>query len=137
MTDGGDCAVDTHTLIWHLTANTMLSPTARSILLDADAGNRSICVPSIVLVETTYLAERGRVAPDLVDRMLGFVRDPDRPYWLAALDEGIVDAVRRVPRDEVPDMPDRIIAATALHHGLPLMSKDERIRNASVVQVIW
>ena len=45
-------------------------------------------------------------------------------------------AVGRVLRDEVPDMPDRIIAATALSFGIPLISRDGEIR-ASAVPTIW
>jgi len=41
-----------------------------------------------------------------------------------------------VPRAEVPDMPDRIIAATALHLGLPLISRDRKIQLAGL-QTIW
>ena len=36
------------------------------------------------------------------------------------LDYNVASALRSIPRDIVPDMPDRIIAATALHLGLPL-----------------
>jgi PIN domain nuclease of toxin-antitoxin system len=44
--------------------------------------------------------------------------------------------MRQVPRDEVPDMPDGIVVATALYFGVPAISKDGRIR-ASTVQSIW
>jgi len=33
-------------------------------------------------------------------------------------------------------MPDRIVAATAVHFGVPVISRDGRIR-ASSVQTIW
>jgi predicted nucleic acid-binding protein len=115
----------------------LLSPGARAILLDADAGNRRILVPSITLVEAVYLGERDRVQPELLDRMLSYVQDEDRPYDLVVLDDDIVRAMRRVPRDAVPDMPDRIIVATAFQLGLPLISRDERIRRAGVVPVVW
>ena len=137
MSEAGDHVADTHTLIWHLIQSQELSSTARTILLDADAGHRRILIPSIALVEIVYLAERGRVAADLLQRMLGFLADPGRPYRLAALDEDVVRSVQLVPRSAVPDMPDRVITATALHLGLPLISRDERIRAASVVQVVW
>ena len=52
------------------------------------------------------------------------------------IDRGVVDAVARVDRDSVPDMPDRIIAATALHLGLPLVAKDKKIR-AAEIETIW
>ena len=37
---------------------------------------------------------------------------------------------------EVPDMPDRIIAATALHLRVPIISRDGKIR-ASQFETIW
>jgi predicted nucleic acid-binding protein len=52
------------------------------------------------------------------------------------LDEGVAKAVYRVPRNAVPDMPDRIIAATALYLGLPLVTKDGRLRKAGI-STIW
>jgi predicted nucleic acid-binding protein len=41
-----------------------------------------------------------------------------------------------VPREAVPDLPDRVIAATALLHGVPILSRDRRIQ-ASGLQTIW
>ena len=49
---------------------------------------------------------------------------------------GIVEALRRVPRESVPDMPDRIVAATAVYFRVPVISRDGKIR-ASNVQCIW
>jgi PIN domain nuclease of toxin-antitoxin system len=48
----------------------------------------------------------------------------------------IVDAMLTVPREEIPDMPDRIIAATALYFGVPAISRDGNIRS-SKIQTIW
>jgi predicted nucleic acid-binding protein len=44
--------------------------------------------------------------------------------------------LRRISRDVVPDMPDRIIAATALHLELPLVTSDRRIQQTEV-ETIW
>ena len=137
MSEAGDHVADTHTLIWHLVGSAELSATARAILLDADAGYRRIAVPSIALVEIVYLAERNRIGTEVLQRMLGFLSDPARPYRLSVLDEPVVRAVQRVPRSAVPDMPDRIITATALHLGLPLISRDEQIRVAGIVPTVW
>jgi hypothetical protein len=53
----------------------------------------------------------------------------------------IAEALDFVPRDEVPDMPDRIIAATAVSHMLPLVSQDSEIRASAtlnaLVPAIW
>jgi len=45
--------------------------------------------------------------------------------------------MQKIPRETVPKMCDRIIAATALYLGLPLVTKDHRIRNLDVIQTIW
>ncbi len=37
----------------------------------------------------------------------------------------------------IPDMPDRIIAATARYLNIPLVTKDAMIQNAGVVSTIW
>ena len=50
-------------------------------------------------------------------------------------------ALERVPRSEIADMPDRIVAATAVNHGLPLVSADADILASAslkaLVPVIW
>ena len=44
--------------------------------------------------------------------------------------------MRAIPRSDVPDLPDRVIAATAALHGVPLLTRDERIRHSTVL-TIW
>jgi predicted nucleic acid-binding protein len=34
----------------------------------------------------------------------------------------------KIDRDSIPDMPDRIIAATASHLNVPLLSRDKKIK---------
>ena len=55
---------------------------------------------------------------------------------LAPLDRSVADALESVSRVEVPDLPDRIVAATAVALGTPLISRDRKIR-ASQVQTLW
>jgi PIN domain nuclease of toxin-antitoxin system len=44
--------------------------------------------------------------------------------------------MRQVPRAEVQDMPDRIVAATGVYFGVPVISRDRRIR-ATGLRTIW
>jgi predicted nucleic acid-binding protein len=48
----------------------------------------------------------------------------------------VADALQLTDRSEVPDMPDRVIAATAAALGVPLVSRDAKI-SASAVQTLW
>jgi len=61
---------------------------------------------------------------------------PDGPYELASLDGHVAAAVERIDRDVVPDLPDRVIATTALAAGAALGSRDGKIR-ASQIRTIW
>jgi hypothetical protein len=44
--------------------------------------------------------------------------------------------MRQVPRADVPDMPDRIVAAAGVYFEAPVISRDGRIR-ASNLRTVW
>ena len=128
---------DTHALYWHLTNDPRLSAPARQVFLATDSGVHRLFVPGIALVEMVYLVERGRLAAAPFEHLLQLVGPIGGSYSVAGLDHQTVQALRHVPRSAVPDMPDRIIVATALQLGLPLITRDERIRRAATVPVLW
>lgn len=57
-------------------------------------------------------------------------------YSVLPIDAKLALSVRDVDRGLVPDMPDRIIAAVALATGLPLITKDRKIRTVPGVACI-
>lgn len=95
-----------------------------------------IYVPSITLVEIVYLVEKGRFTEELFYRLVKVCEDPENVLRLASLDLAVSLALSRVRREQVPDMPDRIIAATALALGLPLVTRDGKIITSNVT-TIW
>ena len=129
-------AVDTHSIVWYLSGDVRLSPKAAEALDAATAQGELIHVPSICLVELTYLVEKGRVPATARDRLVQALDDPTTPCALAPLDRIIADALESVNRNEVADLPDRIVAATAVALQVPLISRDAKIR-ASQVETIW
>lgn len=104
---------------------------------DADAGQHRVHVPGIALIEMVYLVEKGRLDAALVARALGLLDTPGGSYIVSPLDLGTARALATIPRSDVPDMPDRIIVATARQLGLPLITRDGAIRRSRVVPVIW
>ena len=131
-----DVVTDTHGLIWYLTDSTHLSEGAAAQFDACDRGEISIYVPTICVVEITYLQEKGRIRTDLKTQLDAELLAGHGGLVLFALTPGVADTVRYVPRSQVPDMPDRIIAATALHLGLPLLSRDQAIQSSGV-RTIW
>lgn len=130
-----NAVTDTHGLIWYL-QNTLYSGTNASRIFDeCDRGLAVIYVPTICLVEIVYLQEKGRVPSHLKTLFETKLQSGKTGLRLAALTAGVVDALTQIPRADVPDMPDRIIAATALALGLTLISKDRRIQSSQVATV--
>jgi len=131
-----DFVTDTHGLIWYLEDSPRLGPAVRKAFDTCDRGEIIVHVPTICLVEIIYLQEKGRIPADLKAQLDAELRAGTSGLVLADLTAEVASAVARVPRAEVPDMPDRIIAATALYLDLPLISRDSKIQ-LSDVNTIW
>jgi PIN domain nuclease of toxin-antitoxin system len=131
-----DAVTDTHGLIWHLEDDPRLGSNARATFEACDRGEIIIYVPTICLVELVYLQEKGRIPANFKGRFDALMQAGTSGLISVDVTVDIVDAVSHVPRTDVPDMPDRIIAATAMHLGLPLISRDSKIQ-VSNVHTIW
>ena len=93
-------------------------------------------VPTICLVEIVYLQEKGRIPTDLKSALDAAPQAGNTRLVPSPLTLDIVKALAQVPRAEVPDMPHRIVAAMAVHLGVPLISRDRKPQLYSV-QTIW
>ncbi len=127
---------DTHAMLWYLTGDARISRVATAALDNATAAGDPIFISAISMVEIQYLVEKGRLSADDQRIVVAAIDDVRNPARLVPMDRVVVDTLGQVHRDEVPDMPDRIIAATALSLGVPLLSRDRKIR-ASQVQTVW
>lgn len=111
--------LDTHTFVWTLYASSELGPAARDRIQAA----REVYVPPCSFHEITMKHRAGkwplpdadlRALPQALTRQGGFVA----PYTAAmAMLAGTLDWAHRDPFD-------RMIAATAMELGCPLVSKD-------------
>lgn len=73
---------------------------------------------------------------EALQRLEAALKDAAASLLVQPVDEEVAQAVHRVPGTVISDMPDRIIVATALHLGLPLVTRDQRIAAAGV-NTIW
>ncbi len=128
--------VDTHGLVWYaLERWKKLGKEAARVLSAADLGEAVVYVPTIVLVEFGELERLGRfrlrVGLSRWTREL-FSREAFRPAEL-----NVEIALVAHSLHEVRERGDRLIAATALHLELPLISRDRALGSATGVRMIW
>ena len=128
--------LDTHTALWYVLRSRRLSKAAAQAIRSALSRGRRIYISAISIVETTYLVERGRIPSEALQKLEAGIADAESGLEVVPLDAALAQSVMKVPRDLVPDMPDRIIAATALHLSLPLITRDARIQSSGIT-TIW
>lgn len=128
--------LDTHAVLWYLENSKELSSLARTAIEDAIRGGHRVYVSAISVIEAVYLVERRRIPAAALERLRTALADPSVGLSVAPVDILVSAALERIPRDVVPDMPDRIVAATALQHTVPLISRDRRLQSAGI-RTIW
>lgn len=130
-------AIDTHAAIWYFANSPEMSATARNAVNNAVKKGFLIILPTISIVEIVYLIEKNRLIPQTLTSLMQFLRMPNSSFIAQDLTAEIAEILTQIPRLTVPDMPDRIIAATALHLNLPLVTKDHKIQALQNINTIW
>ena len=127
---------DTHAALWYLLKNPRLSNTARTFIDEAARSGQEIGLSPISLAEIVYLVEKGRLPGSAYAELKAALSNPELVLQEAPFNTHVVDAMRRIARADVPDLPDRIVAATAMFLQVPVISRDGRIRS-SAIKTIW
>jgi len=99
----------------------------------AEQGKARIFVPAIVLAELAYLSERGRIDTDLIQADAYFQKYTSTSEMPVNFE--IVSTAFSI--DDVPELHDRLIAASAKLHRCPLLTNDPDLANSKHVSTIW
>jgi PIN domain nuclease of toxin-antitoxin system len=128
---------DTHALVWHVTGDAKLSRKAKAVFDQADGAQEVIFVPCIALYEILALVEKKRIEVDFG----AFLRrlQAASHYRIEPICAPVIQACLKIPRDKVRDPSDRLIAATSLHLGFPLITRDDLLRHLYLdgFNVLW
>jgi PIN domain nuclease of toxin-antitoxin system len=132
----GEFAVDAHALIWFLGGNPRLGPDARAVMQDPAV---VLYVPIIALAEACWAVARGKTSIPSVEALLTAI-DADPRIVVISLDRPILD--RSLTLLTIPEMHDRLIAATALYlerasPRVPILTCDPDITASGAVEIVW
>lgn len=90
---------------------------------------------AVSLFEVAWLISRKRLA--VVSTLEEFLEFLEGRFIIKPMNGRIAAVAAQLPSSLPSDPFDRIIAATAIVEGLPLVTADERIRQSGAVQTIW
>ena len=127
--------VDTHVVIWLAFDPGQLSRKARVAIDDARKKAGGLAISDITLLELATLACKGRIHLDI--SLESFLQEVESRFVVLAMSGKVCARATGLPEIYPKDPADRIIGATALVAGLPLLTADRQIRRSKAVQTVW
>lgn len=106
---------------------------ARVMFQQASLWQATIYLPGIVFAEILYLHERGRIQASLANATA--LTTGQSNFREMPLSAKIVAAALRI--DDIPELHDRLIAATGVSVGMPVISNDPLMHASRWVDAFW
>lgn len=125
--------LDTHAVHWWSSEPDRLSRSARRVLKTAD----ELLIAGISWFELAWLVERQRIVIDMPIR--SWLDDLSAQLRTIGITPAIANSAAALPSSFPRDPTDRLIYATAIEHGVKLVTKDEAVAEHDKARslVVW
>jgi PIN domain nuclease of toxin-antitoxin system len=127
--------VDSHVIAWMITDKRQISPVVASMLRESSRSGTGVAMASSSLWEVGMMASRGEIR--LQSSILEFLQGLESVFVVLPITAAIAARSLQFSDNFSRDPADRIIAATAIVHGLRLVTKDKAIRSSGEVPCVW
>lgn len=122
---------DTQALVKFMMGKRVINDRSHQAYQSADRGESTIIIPAIALMEMLYLFEKNRIDVGLLQTEELF---KSQNYQFEPLSFDIIKTAAEI--DDIPELHDRLIAATAKYLDVPLITNDPEIRASRHITVL-
>ena len=127
--------LDTHVVIWLALEPGRISKRARAAIQETRQRGEGLAVSDITLLEIATIENKGRIK--LNASLEAFLAEIEARFIVLPITGRICVSALALPAAYPRDPADRVIGATALVEGLPLITADDGIRRSKSLKTIW
>lgn len=127
--------LDTHVVLWLAFDPARISKKARTAIEAARENSQGLAISDITLFEIATLERKRRIT--LRSTLETFLSDVEARFIVLPITAGVCVRAIGFPASYPDDPADRVIGATALVEGIPLVTADAAIRRSKALPTIW
>ena len=127
--------LDTHVVIWLALEPGRISKRARAAIAETRRRGEGLAVSDITLLEIATIDNKGRIK--LSASLEAFLTEIEARFIVLPITGRICVSALALPAAYPRDPADRVIGATALVEGFPLITADDGIRRSKALKTIW
>ena len=127
--------LDTHVVLWLAFEQAKISKKAKAAIEEARSSGGGLGISGITLLEIATLAKKRRIT--LHGTLETFLTEIEARFLVLPITGRMCVRAIGLPASFPSDPADRLIAATALVEGIPLVTADDEIRRSKAVTTIW
>lgn len=127
--------VDTHVVIWLALEPDRISKKARAVIEEARRVAQGLAISDITLLEIAAIERKQRI--QLNSSLETFLSEVENRFAVLPMNGRICVRAVNLPAGYPKDPADRIIGATAMVEGIPLVTADHDIRRSKALRTVW
>lgn len=127
--------LDTHVVIWLALDPGRISRKALTSIQETRQHSEGLAISDITLLEVAVSQGKGRIK--LNTSLETFLSEVEARFAVLPITGKICARTLGLPASYPKDPADRVIGATALVEGIPLVTADDEIRRSKVLRTIW
>ena len=127
--------LDTHVVVWMTTDKRQLSDAAAAAIREASRTANGVAIAGSTLWEIAMMSLSGQFR--LRSTLTEYLRYIETMFVVLPITGAIAELSVSLPASYPRNPTDRLIGATAVAHGLELVTKDVGIRRSGAVKCIW